>query len=377
MGNYLKTAPCAGGISTVAVYTNPTSSGNMNHMEEQEMSRPLPDEQAPCKEAWHAPLMRPTHLSKYLAMVLFVALPFVGFYLGTQFSIDKSKITTTVKMESIEETKPENVLIDNHRNNTDLQLVVLSNFENPLENYFKDKNGVYVYKPDENSSYEVNVNYDLTNGMCDSIDPSCPFQRLEADVDSFEVIGLLVYQGGTKYPFAKDKNSVFRHGEKIKNVNANNFQFIFVKEPYSDGEINLPLYAKNSDSVFSLFTINDNLLGEDSWPILEGADPNTFSVSERGSITSHSCRYAKDKNRVYLCEILLKDADSKSFQFLGVSIAKDSKNIYYDQEIIDDKNIDINSFVYTGWDEEQRLHIFEDKNYKFDCDRECKIIEIK
>jgi hypothetical protein len=38
------------------------------------------------EEKWHTPLARATSLSKYFAMVLFVVLPFVGFWLGMEYA---------------------------------------------------------------------------------------------------------------------------------------------------------------------------------------------------------------------------------------------------------------------------------------------------
>jgi hypothetical protein len=41
---------------------------------------------APSKESWHAPLNKVTPTSKILAAVVFISLPFLGFWLGLQFA---------------------------------------------------------------------------------------------------------------------------------------------------------------------------------------------------------------------------------------------------------------------------------------------------
>lgn len=56
----------------------------MEGMESEEPQVP-PSEQSQ-SEKWYAPLTRITPLSKYLALALFIALPFVGFWMGMQHS---------------------------------------------------------------------------------------------------------------------------------------------------------------------------------------------------------------------------------------------------------------------------------------------------
>ncbi|MBY0309541.1 hypothetical protein K2Q16_00105 [Patescibacteria group bacterium] len=38
------------------------------------------------KESWHAPLNKPTSLSKITAAVVVIVLPFFGFFLGVQYA---------------------------------------------------------------------------------------------------------------------------------------------------------------------------------------------------------------------------------------------------------------------------------------------------
>jgi len=68
------------------------------------------------KEVWYTPLCRATPLSKYLAMLIFIIMPFVGFWLGYQYStVSKNEyITLGHNSENIVQTEAnENVTLDN------------------------------------------------------------------------------------------------------------------------------------------------------------------------------------------------------------------------------------------------------------------------
>ncbi len=52
-------------------------------------------EQSVEQAKWHTPLTKITPLSKYLAMVLFVVLPFVGFWLGVEWGKQRAVFTNT------------------------------------------------------------------------------------------------------------------------------------------------------------------------------------------------------------------------------------------------------------------------------------------
>ncbi len=57
---------------------------------EGEQVQVMQTETVPDMDKWYTPLTHPTRLSRYLAMTLFVALPFVGFWLGTRYADEVS-----------------------------------------------------------------------------------------------------------------------------------------------------------------------------------------------------------------------------------------------------------------------------------------------
>jgi hypothetical protein len=73
-------------------------------MDEKQMPKAHTDVQLPKQGTWHTPLTTCTPLSKYLAMAVFIALPFVGFWVGVEYGqshqVSSSKETLTNRAES-------------------------------------------------------------------------------------------------------------------------------------------------------------------------------------------------------------------------------------------------------------------------------------
>jgi hypothetical protein len=67
----------------------------MSDMEGEEAQSIQPEEQSH-DEKWYVPLTRVTPLAKYSAMVLFVVLPFVGFWLGVEYGRGNDNVLESI-----------------------------------------------------------------------------------------------------------------------------------------------------------------------------------------------------------------------------------------------------------------------------------------
>jgi hypothetical protein len=253
------------------------------------------------------------------------------------------------------------------------ELISLADFGAPYYGYYKDSKGIYVYAtlgmcepncPEREKQYP---DYYLKNGMCDLTSPICPFKKVEADPNSFEVVGVVKALNGETSLFAKDKNYVFKFSQKLDNVNGGNFQFIFNKEKRA-------LYAKDDNSVFILY---DDHIGSnanlDSWVKLENSDPRTFIYYEHDTCSSISAQYAKDKNNAYFGAHLIKGADGSSFEHVALSVAKDKNNVYFLGNVVANADPMTIHFIPDS-DNSCNTTYFEDKNYKYNCFNDCEVI---
>ncbi len=118
------------------------------------------------------------------------------------------------------------------------------------------------------------------------------------------------------------------------------------------------LYADNNavfeqKNVYEEEIINDKSyfkLIKKYYKIIDGIDGNTFNcIKDRWETV-----FWKDKNNIFTYAdkklIHLKNADVKTFEYLGFNLGKDKNNIYYLNQIIniDSKNytLNINGFIY-------------------------------
>lgn len=281
------------------------------------------------------------------------------------------------KVGSQEELKELIKKIDKSANIDENKLISIADFGGLYYGYYyKDNNGIYLYLPpgmcepncpEEEKQYP---DYYLKNGMCNLASPICPFRKLEADPSSFEVIGIVKGLNSESYLFAKDGNYVFKYSQKLDNVSGKNFQFIYDKEKRA-------LYAKDDSNVFMLY--NDDLGGKgslDNWIKLENSDPKTFTFYEYTACQSTRAKYAKDKNNAYFGARLIEEADGSSFEYVALGVAKDKNNVYFLGNKV--ANADPMTIRYVpDSDNSCNTTYFEDKNYKYNCFNECKIIEIK
>ncbi len=254
------------------------------------------------------------------------------------------------------------------------KLISLGDFGGPYYGYYKDNNGIYVYSPlgmcapncpEEEKQYP---DYYLKNGMCDLTSSMCPFQKIEADLNSFEVIGIVKGLNDGSNLFAKDKNYVYRYGQKIEDVNGQNFEFLY-------NSAKVPLYAKDINSVYILY--NDELGGKGSlenFEKLPSADPDSFQFFEHKNCQSTLALYSKDKNKAYFGHLPIENSNGLTFQHVALSVAKDKNRVYFLGKEV--KNADPTTIQYIpDNDNSCNTTYFKDKNNVYNCFNKCEILK--
>ena len=118
----------------------------------------------------------------------------------------------------------------------------------------------------------------------------------DADYNSFEEID--IYYG-------KDKNYVYYMGEKIDEIDSNTFK-----------NFSFPFYIMDKNGIYYQENFN-------KYKKIENIDISSFEI-----LDSH---YSKDKDTVYCKDIILKEADVKSFKIIENNFTFDAedKNNYY------------------------------------------------
>ena len=168
--------------------------------------------------------------------------------------------------------------------------------------------------------------------------------------------------------FSKDKNSVYRYGKKMKELSSDGLEFVGSNFKNDKDTIS---FLKTKDKVYALktrdskevyeivplnFDVNSFKYSNDDYSYGAGIDgyfqdkngvyyfdifkldkltPNNIFAKVEGADTSSFVQltfgYAKDKNKVYLGDQEIKDADSESFRIIETSekiVVKDKNKIY-------------------------------------------------
>lgn len=191
-------------------------------------------------------------------------------------------------------------------------------------NYFHDKNNVYY----ENKLYQI------------------PLKKIEeADRKSFTLLNS---------EFSKDNKNVYYYGNKIKDLNSEEFEFEgnnFIKD------LDIVYFLKNKDKAYALKTE----IGKETCEIVPlNVDTKTFKYSNadaytNGSTTAESNGYLQDKNGVYYFDMnklnkfssdnifsKIEGADIHSFIQLMFGYAKDRNKVYFEGKEL--KGADVKSF---------------------------------
>ena len=97
-------------------------------------------EQQPTQEAehtqvekWHAPLTRPSFFSKHFAVVIFIILPFIGFYLGAMYAFEN-----IVEMEEVNDNQIKEVKVNNESVKNVLDWKLYKNEEYGFQFYYSN-----------------------------------------------------------------------------------------------------------------------------------------------------------------------------------------------------------------------------------------------
>ena len=191
-------------------------------------------------------------------------------------------------------------------------------------NYFHDKNNVYY----ENKLYQI------------------PLKKIEeADRKSFTLLNS---------EFSKDNKNVYYYGNKIKDLNSEEFEFEgnnFIKD------LDIVYFLKNKDKAYALKTE----IGKETYEIVPlNVDTESFKYSDtdtytNGLTTAESNGYLQDKNGVYYFDMnklnkfssdnifsKIEGADIHSFIQLMFGYAKDRNKVYFEGKEL--KGADVKSF---------------------------------
>ena len=191
-------------------------------------------------------------------------------------------------------------------------------------NYFHDKNNVYY----ENKLYQI------------------PLKKIEeADRKSFILLNS---------EFSKDNKNVYYYGNKIKDLNSEEFEFEgnnFIKD------LDIVYFLKNKDKAYALKTE----IGKETYEIvLLNVDTKSFKYSDtdtytNGLTTAESNGYLQDKNGVYYFDMnklnkfssdnifsKIEGAYIHSFIQLMFGYAKDRNKVYFEGKEL--KDADVKSF---------------------------------
>lgn len=191
-------------------------------------------------------------------------------------------------------------------------------------NYFHDKNNVYY----ENNLYQI------------------PLKKIEeADRKSFTLLNS---------EFSKDNKNVYYYGNKIKDLNSEEFEFEgnnFIKD------LDIVYFLKNKDKAYALKTE----IGKETYEIVPlNVDTKTFKYSNadaytNGLTTAEANGYLQDKNGVYYFDMnklnkfssdniffKIEGAEIPSFIQLMFGYAKDKDKVYFEGKEL--KGADVKSF---------------------------------
>lgn len=206
-----------------------------------------------------APLKKVTPLSKYLAMILFIVMPFIGGWIGYMYAPEKVVEVERVVMPREESAKPINETVNNVADSN------LTSFPDDSR-YKTDGNSVYLF-----SDFEPRDNDDSIK----------KYTLVGADPETFEpkIVRLFpISQGNTFQAWiSRDKNSVFYQDKKIEGADSASFVI--------DDEVPI---TKDVDDVFLYFKKIPN------------ADPKTYKVVFNTGAGGPGKVFGKDINNCYL-----------------------------------------------------------------------------
>ena len=238
-------------------------------------------------------------------------------------------------------TTPKYINSNAHVKYAQVNNVDLTTFKVIAENkvYAKDKN--YVYRKATALPFAEPDSFEVINDIY-SKDKNYVFYESNiiknAQSDSFNIV---------KRELAKDKVFVYFRHKIMIDAAPENIKVLYIKEESMSG----PIYSQSGSNVYyndtkftpcdiKTFKVNSK---RNSWSfdrecvyhkgkLSENIDPNTFTP------ISHS--YGKDENNIYHEGKIVKFADISTFKstFRGLITAKDNKNCFIGEKIVDCKD---------------------------------------
>ncbi len=244
-----------------------------------------------------------TSTSKILSAVLFIILPFIGFWIGLQFSTETPQpITQIVPIPDAGSRKSE----------------------------LPEKNVQSESKPEQARDVVMET---MTDGFA-VIDGAVVYQTRYAPVQKISTLDVATFQAMNirtendlfELLYAKDIDTVIvadHLGTILEITDADPATFTILGENF----------ARDNKTVFTIVETGGGMMYKPRILKIDGADPATFVVLDSG--------YAKDKNRVYFsawkAAIEVVDADPVTFAITDIKSDVDAnsykakdKNHFYD-----------------------------------------------
>ncbi len=230
---------------------------------------------------WYQPLCRVTPVSKYLAMIIFIMLPFVGGYVGYQYAL------TTVKPAVMSESvlgelvnAPEES--QDFNNNYDSDSLQKPWITDQVNHEFRLEDGNVVFSTRGDAAR-------VTTHIVESLDPKT-FQSLNEISGQFELL------------YAKDDNNVV--------VSDGGVVLEIPGADVATFEVLGSVFSRDAKYVYMTFDVFGGVNYEPRVEKVNKADSLTFQVLKSG--------YAKDKNQVYFIANgnsieIVKMADPETF----------------------------------------------------------------
>ena len=277
-------------------------------------------------------LKKVTPVSKYLALVLFVVLPFIGGWIGYNYAPEKV-VEVEVEVERVVVKEVEKIVENDSGLELDqskfAELVVKK--ESAIEKhqrYYVSKDGIKYFMPKEAmTEYGLFYLYKAENKVFYlRSDTELSYPRVQlVEVEGVYAEDLLVLDDFENYitkHYAKDNDRVYFLGDDLVGIGPFNYILHIIEgADVETFEIKFPSKHISIDvnNVYHRYSV------------IEYADPSSFGLSNNTSINY-------DKNNVYLWLRVLLNADPETYEVLhdfstagpSVVLGQDKDNYYID-----------------------------------------------
>lgn len=243
-----------------------------------------------------------TPFSKYLAMTLFVLLPFIGAWIGYNFALTKSVVVS----ERVDQSTAENTSdVDEQISIPDDQGKLIEGPVVPLAP--KDYQKTYTqFWASDYFELDGQIYYSESYGATTS-------RLLEGvEAESF------VPHTSDGFPYAKDENGVICNDRRADFIDLPTFEFVL-----RGGDTWISHESIDHDQWTNVYTKDKNFVFFDCH-IVEGADPDSFEIIS----ASYRDAYGRDADSVFFEDQEMLDADVDSFQPSQALYATDNFNVF-------------------------------------------------